>query len=168
MADTRWLCPAVLIMLTAMSTGCLQDLEDPSASFSAIPHILMDHYDEDDVSKIYIMSVLSHVRYESINLRIVETEGGSGNSETLTEEFTYSLAHVTNATAFDLSIIVTTEDREFYLDCSVLKVDGPDVFYQINIDPPKDTSFEKPEEIELDKGDLPWKKTLRERPVADE
>ncbi len=163
----RRLLPLVLIMLCAtMSAGCLEDLDDPSKSFSAIPQLLLDHQPDTGETRVWLMSVLSHVRYENMSLSI---DDGGPTIHMWEDELAYSLDGGTNATAFTLTAAASTEDRDFYLVCSVQIVEEEEeLLFIITVEPPEDEPGAEPDETELASEDLPWKKTLTERPRAPE
>ena len=160
MQGLRWTVTALVVVTVVMSSGCLHDLEDPSKSFSSIPTVIMDFELERNLTKIWVMSVLSHIRYENVSL-IISPEGGVPVG--LGDNYTYCVTGFTDAGRFEVEVRASTEDRDFELSFSV-EVSDPDShsFYTITIPPDPDQPLDEPEEVEVAREDLPWKKTLRE------
>jgi hypothetical protein len=161
MAGKRLRALALLIICATMSAGCLQDLDDPSRSFSSIPQIILDHSEDTGETRVWMMSVLDHIRYENMSLTL---DDGGLTAVVIGDDDAYSIHGDTNATSFTVTATASTENHDFYLVFSVEMVEDNDLLYRVTVEPPEDHPQEEPDEFEVASEDLPWKKTLTERP----
>ena len=109
----RYISLGVVILISFLA-GCT---DGPTSPVSSIPVILLDHVEEEDVTKVYVHGI-EDTLYENITIQI--------NNETSMENYTYSLHTVTTLEKFMLNITVWFKLKEYEYRGNYTLVKGDD------------------------------------------
>ena len=141
----------ILILTFNLFSGCLENPnEEGGGGFSRIPEVILDYDIDTDSFKIYVKSAVGDFKYQSITIRINDTEMIENNTYVHQIQFQKNDFILITEAAVSLDVI-------FFASFQVTVVNDIENNIFLNI---IDTTEIQEKEYELAQEDIPWKKIL--------